>query len=162
MTHELPMPMDVRLMNLTTSLLVTALVLGCVAAGLWWAMRNPAFAFAQITVDGDTRHHSAASLRASVAPRLEGNFFTMDLAAAQSAFQSAPWVRRAQVQREFPNRLHVTLQEHVPVALWGAGESHMINTHGEVFEAGGDDAPAQEMPVLNGHDGQAAEVLAMH
>ena len=61
MTHELPVPVDVRLMNLTTSLLVTALVLGCVIAGLWWAIRNPAFAFTQITVGGDTAHHSAAS-----------------------------------------------------------------------------------------------------
>ena len=86
MTHELPVPVDVRLMNLTTSLLVTALVLGCVIAGLWWAIRNPAFAFTQITVGGDTAHHSAASLRAGVAPRLQGNFFTMDLAAAQAAF----------------------------------------------------------------------------
>ncbi len=162
MTHELPVPVDVRLMNLTTSLLVTALVLGCVIAGLWWAIRNPAFAFTQITVGGDTAHHNAASLRAGVAPRLQGNFFTMDLAAAQAAFQSAPWVRRAQVQREFPNQLHVTLQEHEAVAYWGEGESRMINTHGEVFDAGGDEAPAQAMPMLSGPDGQAREVLAMH
>lgn len=165
MTHELPLPVDVRLMNLTTSLLVTALVLGCIAAGLWWAIRHPAFAFGQIAVDGDTRHHSAASLRAAVLPRLEGNFFTMDLASAQAAFQSAPWVRRATVQREFPNRLNVTLQEHVPAAYWGAGDSHMVNQHGEVFEAGGDavdEVGETRMPVLIGPDGQAAEVLAMH
>lgn len=165
MTHELPLPVDVRLMNLTTSLLVTALVLGCLAAGLWWAIRHPAFAFGQIHVDGDTAHHSAASLRAAVLPRLQGNFFTMDLAAAQAAFQAAPWVRRATVQREFPNRLNVTLQEHVPVAYWGEGGSQMINRHGEVFEAGGDAADTVDevrMPVLIGPEGQAAEVLAMH
>lgn len=162
MTHELPLPVDVRLMNLTTSLLVTALVLGCIAAGLWWAIRHPAFAFGHISVDGDTAHHSAASLRAAVLPRLQGNFFTMDLAAAQAAFQSAPWVRRATVQREFPNQLHVTLQEHVPVAYWGEGGSQMINRQGEVFEAGGDEADEARMPVLIGPEGQAAEVLAMH
>lgn len=162
MTQNLVAPVDVRLMNLTTSLLVTTLVLGCIAAGLWWALRHPAFAFGHITVDGDTAHNSAASLRASVLPRLQGNFFTMDLAAAQAAFQSAPWVRRATVQREFPNRLHVTLQEHVPVAFWGQGDSHMINRQGEVFEAGGDGVGEEPMPTLIGPEGQAAEVLAMH
>ena len=161
MSHSLPLPVDVRLMNLTTSLLVGALLLGCVAAGLWWALRNPAFAIAQITVDGDTAHNSPASLRASVAPKLAGNFFTMDLAAAQAAFRSAPWVRRATVRREFPDRLDVTLQEHVPVARWGAGDDRMVNTHGEVFEAPGGEAD-EGMPTLTGPDVQAAELLAMY
>ena len=35
MTNSLPVPVDVRLMNVTTSLLVTGLVLACLAAGLW-------------------------------------------------------------------------------------------------------------------------------
>ena len=95
MTNSLPVPVDVRLMNVTTSLLVTGLVLACLAAGLWWALRNPAFAIRQIVVAGDTTHNSATSLRAAVAPRLSGNFFTLDLASAQAAFQAAPWVRRA-------------------------------------------------------------------
>ncbi len=162
MNARLPVPVDVRLMNLTASLLITALVLGCIATGLWWAMRHPAFAFGRITVDGDTAHHSAASLRASVLPRLQGNFFTMDLGAAQAAFQSAPWVRRAMVQREFPDRLHVTLQEHVPVAYWGEGDNQMINRQGEIFEAGDAELDDEHMPTLIGPDGQAAEVLAMH
>ena len=40
MTHSLPVPVDVKLMNVTTSLLVAALALGCVAAGLWWFARH--------------------------------------------------------------------------------------------------------------------------
>lgn len=163
MTSTLPVPVDVRLMNLTTTLLVTGLVLGCVAAGLWWVLRNPAFAIRQIVVAGDTAHHSAASLRAAVVPRLAGNFFTLDLAAAQGAFQAAPWVRRAVVQREFPGRLNVTLQEHVAVAHWGDDDTRLVNSFGEVFEAaGGNDLDERELPVLSGPEGQSAQVLAMH
>ncbi|MDO5691566.1 MAG: cell division protein FtsQ/DivIB [Pseudomonadota bacterium] len=163
MTNSLPVPVDVRLMNLTASLLVAGLVLACVAAGLWWVLRNPAFAIRQIVVAGDTTHNSAASLRATVAPRLAGNFFTLDLAAAQSAFQSAPWVRKAVVRREFPGRLSVTLQEHTAVARWGQGDTHLVNSHGEVFEApGGNDPGDEALPALQGPDGQAAQVLDMH
>lgn len=162
MTANLSVPVDVKLMNLTTSLLVTGLVLGCMAAGLWWAMRNPAFAIGQITVRGDTTHNSAAGLRASVAPRLTGTFFTMDLVAAQVAFQSAPWVRRAMVQREFPDTLHVTLQEHVAAARWGDDDLHMVNNLGEIFEGGGADAEDSTLPTLSGPNGRAAEVLAMY
>ena len=163
MTNTLPVPVDVRLMNVTTSLLVTCLVLGCIAAGLWWVLRNPAFAIRQIVVAGDTAHHSAASLRAAVAPRLAGNFFTLDLTAAQGAFQSAPWVRKAVVQREFPGRLNVTLQEHVAVAHWGDDETRLVNSFGEVFDAaGGNDLDDSELPVLAGPEGQSTSVLAMH
>ena len=159
MNSSLSLPVDVKLMNLTASWLVTALVLACVACGLWWVLRNPAFSIRQIVVVGDTMHNSAASLRAAVAPRLQGNFFTMDLGEAQSAFQAAPWVRRAVVQREFPGRLNVTLQEHVAVAHWGREDAQLVNTFGEVFDATAD-ADERELPVLEGPDGQAPQVLA--
>lgn len=161
MNASLPPPLDVRLMNVTTSLLVTGFVLACVAAALWWALRNPAFAIERITVGGNTTHNSAVSLRSTVAPRLSGNFFTLDLAAAQAAFQAAPWVRRALVQREFPNQLHITLQEHEPVAHWGEGDSELVNQQGEVFEVGDNDGEDRRIPRLQGPEGQAPVVLHM-
>ena len=155
-------PIDVRLLNITTSVLVSAAVLMGIVSLLWWAIHNQAFSIRGVTVVGDVAHNSAASMRAAVLPKLSGNFFTMDLGAAQAAFQSAPWVRRAMVQREFPDRLHVTLQEHVPVAYWGEGDNQMINRQGEIFEAGDAELDDEHMPTLIGPDGQAAEVLAMH
>ena len=161
MSTSLPLPLDVRLMNLTTSLLVTCLVLGCLVAALWWGIRNPAFAIGHITVDGDTEHNSAASLRVNVAPQLKGNFFTLDLDDARAAFQSAPWVREAMVRRVFPNQLNVILREHVPAALWGEDGNHMVNAHGEVFEATADEVD-ETLPRLLGPEGRAAEVLQMY
>ena len=52
MNPAMPAPLDVKLMNMTASLLVTGLVLACIAAGLWWVLRSPAFAIGQITVNG--------------------------------------------------------------------------------------------------------------
>ncbi|QTD44873.1 cell division protein FtsQ/DivIB [Ottowia testudinis] len=163
MTSTLPLPIDVRLMNATTALLVTGLVLAGVSAGLWWVLRNPAFAIRQIVVAGDTTHNSAASLRAAVVPSLTGNFFTLDLSAAQVAFQSAPWVRQAVVQREFPGRLNVRLQEHRAVAHWGEDDTRLVNSFGEVFDAaGGNDLDERDMPVLVGPEGQAPRLIEMH
>lgn len=162
MSASLPMPFDVRLMNFTASLLLSALLLGGLAVLLWWGLRNPVFAIGQITVSGDTTHNSAASLRAVVAPRLSGNFFTLDLAEVRAAFEAAPWVRKAVVRREFPNRLAVELQEHVPAARWGEGESELVDERGVVFEAGGADSEVAQLPLLTGPDGQAPALLAMY
>ena len=161
---RLILPPDVRRMNATADLVYGALALVALGALLLWALRQPVFAIAHIVVRGDTAHCSAASLRASVLPRLQGNFFTLDLAAAQRAFQDVPWVRHATVQREFPGRLNVTLQEHVPVARWGSEGAQMLNTHGEIFEVGEGDIElvARSLPQLSGPSGQAEQVLAMY
>lgn len=163
MSSSIPVPFDVKLMNFAASALFSACLVLLMAAGMWWALRHPLFAVAGITVQGDVAHNSAVTLRANVAPRLAGNFFTVNLDAAREAFESVPWVRRAVVRREFPNRLRVQLQEHRAVALWGAeSESRLVNNFGEVFEANAGDVEQDGLPRLAGPDPQSAEVLAMY
>ena len=158
-----PLPLDVALMNITASVLFIAFGLLLAAALGWWALRHPVFAIGGIVVEGDVAHNSVATLRANVAPRLTGNFFTADLEQARAAFEAVPWVRQAVVRRQFPNKLRVHLQEHEAVALWGAdSESRLVNSFGEVFEANPGDVEDEGMPRLVGPDGAAAQVLAMY
>jgi cell division protein FtsQ len=162
MSAAAAMPADVRLMNSAATALFAIGLAVLVAAAAWWALRHPSFAVSAITVEGDVSHNSAATLRANVAPRLAGNFFTVNLKAARDAFQAAPWVRQAVVRRQFPNRLRVQLQEHRAVALWGDHESRMVNSFGEVFEANAGDVESDDLPRLAGPEGQSREVLAMY
>ena len=162
MSAAAAMPADVRLMNSAATALFAIGLAVLVAAAGWWALRHPLFAVSAITVEGDVSHNSAATLRANVAPRLAGNFFTVNLKAARDAFQAAPWVRQAVVRREFPLRLRVQLQEHQAVALWGEHESRMVNSFGEVFEANAGDLESDDLPRLAGPDGQSHEVLTLY
>ncbi len=156
-------PVDVRLMNITATVLFAACGVLLAVALAWWAVRHPLFSVRRITVQGDVAHNSAATLRANVAPRVTGNFFTLDLVGARQAFEAVPWVRQAVVRREFPNRLRVLLQEHQAVALWGAdGDSTLVNSFGEVFEANPGDVEQDGLPRLAGPADQSAQVLAMH
>jgi len=158
-----PLPLDVRLMNGTATVLFVAFGVLLLAALCWWTLRHPAFALGGITVRGEVTHNSPATLRANVAPQLSGNFFTVDLEATRRAFEHVPWVRQAVVRREFPNRLRVVLQEHQAVAFWGEdGSSRMVNSFGELFEANAGEVDADDLPRLTGPDGQAQEVLAMY
>jgi cell division protein FtsQ len=156
-------PFDIRLMNATATVLYAVCLVLLLAGSVWWALRHPLFAIAGITVRGDVTHNNAVTLRANVAPQLAGNFFTLNLASAREAFEAVPWVRRAVVQREFPNRLRVRLQEHQAVALWGAeGESRLVNNFGEVFEANAGDVESEDLPRLDGPKDQAPQVLAAY
>ncbi len=162
-----PLPLDIKLMNALAQALFALLAIIFVASGIWWALRHPVFALKNISVSGQVVHNNAVTLRAHVLPRVEGNFFTVNLDAARAAFESAPWVRRAQVRREFPNRLQVQLQEHKAVAYWlTAGkpdaQERLMNDLGEVFEANLGDIEDQDLPQLSGPDAQSGEVLAMY
>jgi cell division protein FtsQ len=158
-----PQPVDVKLMNIAATALFSVCLVALVAAVTWWALRHPLLGIRGITVQGDVAHNSAVTLRANVTPKLSGNLFTVNLAAARDAFESVPWVRSAVVRREFPNRLRVVLEEHRAVALWGTeGEGHLVNNFGEVFEANPGDVENEELPRLSGPKELAAVVLAMY
>jgi len=163
MNATLPAPLDVRLMNLTATVLFVGFALGVLAAGGAWLLRQPAFSIAHVAVDGDLSHTSAMSLRANLAPQLAGNFFTLDLDAARRAFEQVPWVRSAHVRREFPSGLRVQLQEHDVAAYWGPeGSATLVDSQGQVFEADPDDVEQDGLPrLLSAAPGRAAEMLDM-
>jgi len=157
------LPLDVRLMNMTTAMLVVVLVVLGLASGAWWLIRHPMFAIESITVHGEVEHNNAVTLRANVMPQLSGNFFTLDLAQAREAFEDVPWVRTAVIHRDFPNHLRAILQEHHPIALWGDEDANtMVNEQGQVFEANVEDADVEQLPRMKGPVGLAVDVVHMY
>jgi len=162
MSTPAPLPIDVRLMNALATLLFGSVALLLLAALLGWGARSEVFAIRGVSVSGDVSHYNAITLRANVMPRLQGTFFTLDVSAARKVFETMPWVRQAVVRRDFPNRLKVQLQEHQALAFWGPeGDSRLVNSYGEVFEANAGEIEQDRLPRLSGPEGQSARVLAM-
>jgi cell division protein FtsQ len=155
-------PLDVRLMNITASVLfVVAAGIG-LAALVTWGVRQKSFDVRRIQVDGDVTRNSVSTIRANALPLLTGNFFTLDLAQGQRAFEAVPWVRHAVVSRVWPDRLNVRLEEHRAAALWSMdeGSDQLVNTFGEVFQANVGDVEDDDLPTLQGPEGSAPLVLA--
>ena len=118
--------------------------------------------FAGITVVGDVTHYNAITLRANVMPRLQGTFFTLDLRRRARSLRPCPGCARPWCSATFRTACKVQLQEHQAVAYWGAeGDSRLVNSFGEVFEANLGELEQDDLPRLNGPDGQSAQVLAM-
>jgi cell division protein FtsQ len=157
------LPLDVRLMTVVTRGLVVVFVLLCLGTVGAWIARHPAWTVRAITVQGDVSHQNAVGLRAQLASplrKLEGSFLTTDLQRVRQMFEEVPWVRQARVQRVFPNRLRVTLEEHQAAAWWGqSGSGQLVNRQGEVFEASPDDGDG--LPELAGPVDQAPQILAL-
>ena len=158
------MPLDVKLMTVVTNTLVMVFAVLCLAALGHWVMRLPLWQVRAIAVQGEVDHQNAVGLRAQLAPSLRsslaGGLLAMDLQAVRQKFEAVPWVRHARVQREFPNRLRVTLEEHHAVAWWGAfGSGFLVNGLGEVFEASPDEG--EGLPELIGPPTQSLRVWTL-
>jgi len=159
----LALPPDVRLMQATANAVFLAAGLAVCAAGVAWVMRLPVFNVKAIRIEGDVARNSASTIRANAAPKLAGNFLTLDLQRTREAFEAVPWVRHAVVKRVWPNRLAVQLEEHRPVALWADedGNDRLVNNFGEVFEANTGDVDDAGLATLSGPEGTSAQMLAM-
>ena len=164
----LPMPADVRLMNVVASSVFVLAAAGALVAGVLWLMRSPLFPIRGIVLDGDLARNNVPTIRANAAPRLAGNFYSVDLQQGRKAFESVPWVRSAVVRRVWPDRLAVRLEEHQVAALWApqgedsGGADRLVNSHGEVFDANAGDVEDDGLPTLSGPEGSAAQVLSLY
>jgi cell division protein FtsQ len=161
MNPNTPLPFDVRLINIATTLLTAGVLLSVVWVAVVLLLRSPLFALREVVVRGDVVHNNASTLRAQLGSQLAGSFVAMDLDRAREAVEAVPWIRKAVVRREFPRRLHVEMQEHQAVALWGnESEPRLVNTFGEVFEANVGDVEQDGLPRLSGPVDRSAVLLS--
>ena len=127
-----------------------------VAGGLAWLLRQPVFEFRDVIITTPPSRASAAHLEAVIRDEFAGTFFTMNLDRARAAILTVPWVRRASLSRQWPQRLEVTIEEHEPFARWNADA--LVNTNGEVFIADYDG----DLPQFEGTEGLAPEIAARY
>jgi cell division protein FtsQ len=80
----------------------------------------------------------------------------------KTAVGQVDWVRTADVRRRFPAALEVTIEEHVPFAVWRdteRDEGGLVNTSGEAFRGRLDEKRQAELPLFAGPTGASKEVL---
>lgn len=141
-----------RLLNAAAGALTALALLVFAIAAVQLVLRSSLFPLREVHLRGELAHTTGAEVEQAVRGRIEGNFFAVDLAQPRAALEQMPWVRRVLVRRVWPDRLEVTLEEHVALARWG--DTGLVNVQGERF-AGKSDAA---LPLLAGPAGSEAEV----
>jgi len=153
-----------QLMTAISDLLCVAAGAALLASAVIWSARLPLFPLREVVVTHALREVRRSEIERTLAGRLQGNFFSVNLDAVRQSLEQLPWVRHAEVRRQWPATIEVSLEEHVPVAFWGQGSGQLVNTYGEVFAAV-IKAPAPTpgpMPILVGPTGLAPEMLGYY
>jgi cell division protein FtsQ len=158
---------DELALNRLTRLLVMAALAFSAYTLVRWVAARPLFAIRALSVesfDGQPLQHvTGPQVARACLPRLSGTFFSADLEDARSAFEALPWVRRASVRRQWPNRLVVKLEEHRALARWNdEGGNRFVNPAGEAFNAPGESVLGATLPLLSGPEGSEKDVATRY
>ena len=142
-------------LSLFAGILAGLLLLAACLGALYWLLAPERFPVSQVELKGNLKHTTQAQIEAALPRGVgngAGNFFAADLAEVRAGVERLPWVRRVAVRRVWPDRLEVSVEEHVALARWG--DDRLVNTHGETFSGKSKEA----LPALIGPGGSAAEV----
>jgi cell division protein FtsQ len=141
-----------RLLNAAAGFLVGITALACTLVGAQWLVRSSLFPLRVVELRTPLKHASPEELHAVLARYAAGNFLAAPIDEVRAAAEQVPWVRRASVRRVWPDRLEVTIEEHVALARWGS--EALVNTQGERFAATSD----AELPLFIGPPGTEGEI----
>ncbi|MFZ5514142.1 MAG: cell division protein FtsQ/DivIB [Pseudomonadota bacterium] len=131
-------------------------VLGGMVALLAWGWRtlhDPwTFPIRVVKVDGELKRLPPVAVQSAVDNRLNGmSFFGVDLDGVLEGLGGLAWVREARVRREWPDTLHLWVEEHTPLALW-RGDA-VLTADGTLIYPGVQ-GELNTLPALSGADGR--------
>jgi cell division protein FtsQ len=141
-------------------LLALLLLFLAAAAGTAWVstgiVARERWPIRWLELNGSFQRISAEQLRSSLAPLVSSSFFTVDLQRLHDAAMRNPWAAVVVVQKQWPDTVSVTVEEHRPVAHWNSGR--LVSARGTEFVAPDADE-IQGLPWLRGPADRLEQVL---
>ncbi len=77
------------------------------------------------------------------------NIFSVNLTKVRKRLLAQPWIEDAEVSRDLPYGIHITIKEQTPLAILDLGRKFIINTQGEIFKEM-DSSDQCRLPVVSG------------
>ncbi len=77
------------------------------------------------------------------------NIFSVNLSNVRKRLLAHSWIEDAEVRRELPSGINITIKEQKPLAVLDLGRKFIINTHGEIFKEM-DTADLCNLPMISG------------
>jgi cell division protein FtsQ len=148
-----------RMLNTAAGALVGVAAFVFLIVGVALLLRSPLLPITTVELTHSLGRTTRAEIETATRGRIGGNFFAVAPAQVRAGLEQLPWVRRVSVRRVWPDRLEVTLEEHVVLARWGGVDDDpqrqaLVNTYGERFNGRSDEV----LPTFLGPAGSEREM----
>lgn len=143
-------------LNRISDVLFAAAALMVLYGSIRFAIVQPVFSLNELRVVGAADHITREQVEVITQRDFRGTFFTFDIVRLRASFEKLPWVRKADVRRQWPDRIEVSIEEHKPLARWD--KEALVNVQGEVFQGVHEAA----LPVFSGPAGTSQEIAVQY
>lgn len=102
--------------------------------GAWLTYERVDQPIGEVAMASRLTYTDGEDIQRVVAERISGKgIVSVDLAALSEALVSLPWIRTARTERQWPNRLVISVTEHEPRLVWG--DVGYVSQTGELIES---------------------------
>ncbi len=142
------------------TVLCALLILGAVGLGVGLAFdKASAQKIERVNLEGALSFVTREEITVALATEVATSLLAVDLASVKDVLEALPWIRKAEVRRQWPDTLHITLEEEIPIARWGAAQ--LLNQQGQVFQPA-TTLEQQALPQLSGPDHSELKVMSQY
>lgn len=143
-----------RALLMTVASVLSVLTLALLAADQLF--HPDAFVIKELKIKGKFRYLQPAEVGSVLREQDLGNFFSVELDLLKVKVEDLEWVQSADVRRQWPNSLIVSIVEHQPAMRWG--DDKWVSTSGSIIALPADIADAKVI-TLNGDEAQSKRIL---
>lgn len=139
------------------ALFLVSVIISLVIAGVYvnsWLHDEQQLPVQKIEFIGEHSHVDLERLEGLVRQSQPGSFFALDVNQVFALLEAQPWVYRASVRKQWPNRLTIYIVEQVAVAHWN--DDLLLNQFGETFAG---EVVESQLPHLYGPGGSEKTAL---
>ena len=160
MTQAKPKQTEPSPPRLPLTLILFGLMIAATIAGMAWAVQmlsDPAaLPIRRVMVEGEFKRLTPEHVQTAVVGAVHGGFFGVKVNEIRRLLLDDPWIRDANISRVWPDGLHVTIVEQIPIARWG--DYGLLNERADIFVPAPEELP-HDLVQLSGPLGTEIDVL---
>lgn len=102
----------------------------------------------QVNIDG-IQHLSRQTVMSQARVNIGTNILSVNLKLAKERLTANPWIKYADIERQWPSAVDIRIREHQPVAVLDMNKKYIMNVNGEIFKEWEPSDP-EDLPIVSG------------
>lgn len=115
-------------------------------------MQSDNFSAQEISISGQNKVSQEEIFRIAGIQK-NTNILNINIKLAMMKLEATPWIKKAEIKRELPNKLSIKITEEIPIAkisLQGVSQKFLLNTDLKLFKKSEQNDPDSDIPEVLG------------
>jgi len=113
----------------------------------------------KVQIEGTLTFVTEQQIKNAIGAEVSTSLISVNLDRIKQKLEDLPWIRAAEIRRQWPDALSITVEEEIAIARWGSKQ--LLNQQGQVFQPENIEE-MQQLPLLSGPDHSEAKVMRQY